>query len=40
MRRSKLQTMRLKLGIWKLILFGLHSPLIFISVAYLILTSQ
>lgn len=40
MSRSKLQTMGLKLGVWKLVPFGLHSPLIFISVAYLILTSQ
>lgn len=40
MSRSKLQTMGLKLGVWKLVPFGLHSPLIFISVAYLILASQ
>ena len=40
MSRFKLQIMRLKLRVWKLILFGLHSPLIFISVAYLILTNQ
>lgn len=40
MSRSKLQIMRLQLRVWKLVLFGLHSPLIFINSAYLILTNQ
>lgn len=40
MSRFKLQIMRLKLIVWKLILFGLHSPLIFINAVYLILTNQ